>query len=365
MHHNLSINKNELVCPPYMANYSSNCEHIVITNNIFIVLYYIIFSKVTLVWRNYSIWKYLAIFNNVINITTDELDSIEYGRYCGLYWKYILVKSDRQQYLNESYQRFNKISKKVKQKNYLKSCVFGTGPSLERAYDFDFSGCLTIVCNSIVSNDTLLDHINPQFITAGDVVSHLGVSKYSEYFRRDLVKSVHKRDIYFVTTASFGLLFLLHHPEARDKTILIPQTCAEPNYDLINNFSLPELDSTLNSQMLPLAATFTNQIVLLGCDGKSNNRSNEDFWAHASQAQYFNLVDSGHKCHPTFDVHRQKKTYAKYIDSTNTSITTGETHYGKTYRTIFPSNINGLEDRHINIDVDLDKPCKLVTLKLK
>ena len=97
--------------------------------------------------------------------------------------------------------------------------------------------------------------------------------------------------------------------------------------------------------MLPLANTFCDTIFLLGCDGKRPDKNNEDFWAHAETAQYQNMVITGHQCHPTFDVHRQKSTYGRYNDSVFHSINIGETQYGKKYYTLEKSNILGLENR--------------------
>src|SRR5213076_14180 len=57
--------------------------------------------------------------------------------------------------------------------------VFGTGPSLARATEFDFSHGVRIVCNSIVRNPELLAHIRPHFIAASDFVFHFGPSRYA------------------------------------------------------------------------------------------------------------------------------------------------------------------------------------------
>ncbi|OVE73463.1 hypothetical protein BVX94_03855 [bacterium B17] len=197
----------------------------------------------------------------------------------------------------------------------------------------------------------MLDHINPDFICAGDVVSHIGVSRYAEVFRQDLVKVLKERkDTYFVTSASFGYLLILNHPEIEEKVILIKQSVHNPNYDLHRLFALPYLASTLNIHMLPLAGTFVDKIFIIGCDGKSANKDNEDFWAHAQKAQYHDLVDTGHKCHPTFDVHRQKSTYDRFINSTEESIRAGESLHGKQYVTLQRSNIPVLSGRKISTE---------------
>ncbi len=87
---------------------------------------------------------------------------------------------------------------------------------------------------------------------------------------------------------------------------------------------------------------------MLGCDGKSETRDNEDFWAHARKAQYDELVDSGHRCHPTFDRNRQKTTYQRFLDSVEETVTTGERKHGKVYRSLQPSNIPALKPRALS-----------------
>ncbi|MBN1932352.1 MAG: hypothetical protein JW786_12180 [Desulfobacterales bacterium] len=343
----ININPNS-----YMSNALNNNRHIYIKSNFKSYLKLLIFSKVILVWKNYNwfaeyILKFIGI--RLVNIDTYDNSAIEYGKYCGILWNFIIESKDRIKILNENRLRFKKISEQIEEKKYSYSCVFGTAPSIEKALDFNFKKCLSIVCNSIVKNQTLINHIKPAFITAGDVVSHFGVSKYAEAFRKDLIKILLlNNSIYLVTTANFGYLFVVNHPEIRHKTILIDQNMNEPNFNLLKNYGLPRLDSTLNIHMLPLAATFTNTIFMLGCDGKIPNVDNEDFWAHSNVAQYHEFVDSGHLCHPTFAVHRQINTYTRYLKSLEQTVRIGEDNNSKKYYTLSKSYIPILNERLVD-----------------
>ena len=129
--------------------------------------------------------------------------------------------------------------------------------------------------------------------------------------------------------------------------ILVEQQTDEQNFDLTQLFCLPKLDSTFNIHMLPIIHTFCDNILILGCDGKSKTRNNEDFWAHAQEAQYFDLVDTGHKCHPTFDINRKKNTYDRYQDSVIHSVVEGQKRHGKRYYTLQQSYIDALEDKRL------------------
>jgi hypothetical protein len=101
----------------------------------------------------------------------------------------------------------------------------------------------------------------------------------------------------------------------------------------------------MNIHMLPLAATFAREIQLLGCDGKDAKRDNEDFWAHADGAQYRDKVASGHECHPTFDAHRQRSTYDRYVHSIEVTIQGGR-QLGYRYECLSKSSIPILNSIH-------------------
>ncbi len=331
----------------------------------------LILSDLVLVWRKDTNSKLLTTIARVcqipvVNVATEDLGAKEYGAYCSLIWKHLTPSLDRSVRLSAHQQRFHALATRLRTEKYDCACVFGTGPSLERALDFEYGHAINIVCNSIVQNDILMNQLAPTFVCAGDVVSHLGVSRYAHRFREDLIRVLRERETFFVTTADFGSLFLYHFPELEHKTFLLEQTSDYPNFDLTRHYGAPRLDSTLNIHMLPLAATFADEIWLLGCDGKSSERSNEDFWAHARDAQYFDLVDTGHRCHPTFDVHRQMSTYERFVRSTAETVAGGESRHGKRYLALKPSNIPALKTRSIDqqlLDRIAGPPYKLDDLR--
>ncbi len=333
-------------CPQYMTNKTNTVDHIIVDYNTDEYEKYLEEANVILIWRESETeeekWKKSG--KKVVHVETNNEESIEYGKYCSLLWSCIKTNEEKQALIENSRNRFLEISDRIKSKNYTTSCVFGTGPSIDEALSFDFSDCFCVVCNSIVQNRELLDHIKPWFITAGDVVSHLGVSKYAEVFRKDLINYLCQSDTYMITTAPYGYILIEQCPEIADKIILVEQGLKKMNMDLCKDFLLPTKDSTLNIHMLPLANTFGKTIYFLGCDGKNPNGNNEDFWAHSRKVQYHDLVITGHQCHPTFDVRRQKVTYTRYNDSVLTSLEEGEA-VGKKYFTLFPSFTEGLRDR--------------------
>lgn len=272
----------------------------------------------------------------VIPVATHDPTAVEYGSYCRSPWE-SLPAAERTLLLQESQDRFRRVLEAERVAGKTCSAVFGTGPSIDTAFTFDFSACLTVACNSIVANAALLDHIRPTFICAGDAVSHYGVSQYAETFRADLVRAIKTRGVYFLTSATVGFLLLQKHPEIRDHVILCEQGITGLNCEMETVWALPKFDSTLNIHMLPIAASFSDTIYMLGLDGRDPNpANNEDFWAHSKAAQYHDLVDSGHLAHPTFAINRARSTEDRYIASVRESLMAGEV-LGKSFYALAPS----------------------------
>lgn len=342
-------------CPKYMGCSNKKVSHVRLRTGKVAYLLSLLKSDVVLLWQGdcNSWWlKFLKLSGvTIINVDTTDLSSKEYGTYPGIIWRNLLTNNERKAIIDESYKRFTDLAVTLKLSGKNKSAVFGTAPSLEAAIDYDFSDCVSIICNSTVQNKELLNHINPTFITAGDAVSHFGVSLYAEEFRKDLFKAISAHDLYYFGTATFGYFLALHYPELSDRFIFIEQKTDGPNFNLLESFSAPKLDSTMNIHMLPLAATFSKDIYVLGCDGKDpDEKKNEDFWGHASTAQYHSLVDTGHQCHPTFDAHRQVSTYSGYVSSVLKTLNAGTYGYGIRYTSLKKSYVPGFSDRHLTHD---------------
>lgn len=286
-------------------------------------------SKVIAIWKpvdagTLSYLKKLFPGAYIMTVATDDPTAVEYGQYCTVQWRMAPVE-ERQKLLEDSHERFRAALERQRSAGKTTAAVFGTGPSLDLAWDHDFSNSLTVVCNSIVSNTELVEHLDPTFICAGDAVSHYGVSAYAEKFRADLATVLNSRDAYLFASAPFGYLMTRKHPEIAEKIIICEQTSNGPNFDLETVWALPRMDSTLNIHMLPIAGTFSDTVYMLGLDGKDPNPdNNEDFWSHSKAAQYHDLVDSGHIAHPTFATNRLIATEDRYLSSVHESCLAGE-----------------------------------------
>lgn len=308
-------------------------------------------AKCVLLW-DYPTEETVELFTKLgirtFNVTTNDESVAEYGNYCKLMWQ-LTGPKEKNQILTSSHNRFKQKLAALSEKGYRASALFGTGPSVDLAFNYDFSKCFTHACNTVILSEELMNHIDPDFISAGDVVSHFGVSVYAHEYREKLFETLQNRDCRFLTTSQFGYLFMLHYPSVADKVLACDQRGFTPNYDLLNDWTLPCLDSVFNIHMAPTCSTYSDTIFVLGCDGKNpDEKLNEDFWQHSKQAQLHHLVDTGHQSHPVFDVHRKQSTWTGYQNSVMQTCGIGENLYGKSYYSLEPSFTVGLKERFID-----------------
>jgi hypothetical protein len=268
---------------------------------------------------------------------------------CKEYYGYLVLLTaaqparERERRRAKARARFREIAQELG--HYSRAYVFGTGPSVQLAHDYDLSDGVRIVCNSIVRDQRLLEHIRPHFIVAVDTVSHYGVSKYAAAFREDLVTALGKTEAWFVLPEQFEALWRSHYPEMRSRALGIPIGPQAVRLSLLEDFRGTATESVLTIFMLPLATTFAKKVFFFGCDGRRPQVDQEDFWAHSPAVQYHHLVESGHQCHPTFAYNReQKQTYGLYNQYLEMAITAGEEH-GIDYVCLAPSGTPALRVR--------------------
>src|SRR5690606_128006 len=118
----------------------------------------------------------------VVNVDTRDVGAKEYGDYPGTIWRHLMTREEKVEVIKKSFRNFNALAQQIRKAGYKRAAVFGTGPSLEAAHEYNFDDTLTIICNSIVQNHELMRHLKPMVVTAGDAVSHFGVSEYAARF---------------------------------------------------------------------------------------------------------------------------------------------------------------------------------------
>lgn len=179
--------------------------------------------------------------------------------------------------------------------------LFGTGPSLQKARERSFADGTTIVCNTIVRDSGLWDHLAPAFLTAGDAIYHFGHNPHARAFRADALKRLQESEgrTMFVYPAQFDTIVLSEFRSVASSLVPIPIGMhTDVTVDLVREHSLPKLGNVLNELLLPLGCTVSNDVRLWGFDGRAPKDSG--FWANSNRQAYPELLQTIRDAHPAF-----------------------------------------------------------------
>ena len=195
-------------------------------------------------------------------------------------------------------QKFATFSARIGRFN--RAWVLATGPSIEAYPNYTFEDDLVIGCNSILKNDDLLRHTGMTLLVCADPVFHFGVSRYAGVFRAELMRKVQAYDLTVVIPLRYHRLITTHYPDLADRIIGVPTRADGPfNLSLSDSFYVKGTENILTLLQLPLAATFADRIVAMGCDGRSLEEDSH-FWQHNDSVQLTRDMQSVRDAHPAF-----------------------------------------------------------------
>jgi hypothetical protein len=251
-----------------------------------------------------------------------------------------LSRQEKETFRNLSLRNYTTLLKSVSECD--RAHVFGTGPSLNEATKFDYSGGFNIVCNSIVKNKRLLAHIKPQLLVFADPVFHFSPCRYAAEFRRSMLETVRKYDCHIMLPEYNVPLYLAHYPELNDKIIGMPEGRIL-NFPTAENFFVRGSENIMTLFMLPAASAVSKEIFIIGADGRNPGESS--FWSHSPSSQFKDLMKTASDTHPSFFLDRNYNDYyEKHCNIIDEFIRHGES-MGKRYISITPSNIPALSAR--------------------
>jgi len=183
-----------------------------------------------------------------------------------------------------------------------KAYLFGTGVSLEKAGERDWSDGYRIACNTIVRDRELWHHIDPHFLVAGDAIYHFGDSAFARAFRADLKLRLAEGRTFFVYPALFTQLVERELGEFADRLVPAPIGMHQRiNVDLSREFALPQVGNVLNLLLLPLGCTLSQDVYLWGFDGRAPD--DKLFWSNSAKHSYPELMPTLLERHPAFFRH--------------------------------------------------------------
>ena len=230
------------------------------------------------------------------------------------------------------------------------SYVFATGPSLDRAFDYEFSEeALSVICNSIVRNDDLLEHLDPDVLTFADPVFHFGPSEYAVQFREDAVRAIRKYDLIAVVPEPCRGLLVGHYPNLADRVIgMRPVYDDSIRFPTANKLEVMGTENIMTLLMLPVASGLTGTVRFIGADGRKEEEESY-FWEHSDIGQYDDeLMNTAFETHPAFFRDRVYTEYYKeHVETLTEMVEYGENR-GITYESITPSYVPCLREGNIS-----------------
>ncbi len=223
------------------------------------------------------------------------------GRYAGSHYLKIAERffpALQQEYQRTSEAVFQRIRTRCSGKL---GYVFGTGPGLAHASAHDFSDGVSIACNSMVRNHALMERLKPPLIVVGDPIFHAGPSTYAAAFRAALIEALDRYDADLIVPLRDYHVYRAHLPARfAERIAAVPFVAGEtPNLDLAQSLSVTTTSNVLTLFLLPLAATFFEEIRIFGCDGRPLDQ-NSYFWSHDKASQFNEEMDAIQRAHPAF-----------------------------------------------------------------
>lgn len=226
--------------------------------------------------------------------------------------------------------------------------VYGSAPSLSQIIDaeFDFGDGVHIVCNSLIKNIELMDILQPKIVICGDPVFHGGPSLYAAEFRKTLNTFMDRYDVHLITVVDYVANFeMVLDEKHHDRILGVLQTDQiDINLDLVDDPRLWSTENILTMMLLPVAFTMSDNVSILGCDGRSFVHD-EYFWSHDKKSQFDDLMDGAKLAHPAFFNRDFNEYFISHCDTLERVLQKGE-DMGKRARLITPSYIPPLAKRY-------------------
>lgn len=181
--------------------------------------------------------------------------------------------------------------------------LIGSGPSIKELenLNLDYNNIIPIICNSVIKNIDLLKKINPKITVVSDTVFHSGYSKYAEEFRKALVIALDLFEEMILIVPERDYKIYLENLPFKYKTRIYSiksQNKKNFNLNILDNPTIKSTSNVLSLLMIPIASTISNNIMLIGFDGKTS-KDKSIFWKYDDKSQ-FDTINMTKKAHPSF-----------------------------------------------------------------
>lgn len=255
-------------------------------------------SQRVLVWnRSYRYRTVLKKYGGNVRVidpwyyANEECNTMKFGLYN------VLPQNIRKEFQRQSINNFKRFIFENKGKDY--SYIFVTGPNFSTYKELNYrKNALKIVCNTIVKDKDFLEFIGgPDIICFCDPAFHFSTNEYANTFRNLVLDCVKKYGSYIAIPQACVPLISYNYPEIKDKLIGL-RRANELTIPSEANLSVMPTGSVITFMMIPLAASLTQHIGIIGADGRGKKENY--FWKHNDKVQLTELMECVYETHPTF-----------------------------------------------------------------
>jgi hypothetical protein len=217
--------------------------------------------------------------------------------------------------LKESKTTFEVLIRGLLNLGLTKCYIFGTGPSLEKASEIDFTDGYRIICNTICKDRDLVRKLQPHILVAGDAQYHFSDTKHAQAFLADVELRMDEFEFAFCYPAVFDPF--VRNRLARFKQRLIPIPTGrrfDLTVDMMQDFALPSTGNVLGLLLLPIACQLARDVWMLGFDGRKP--TDELFWTNSAKHSYPEFVKEMSLEYPAFYDHFAPRNKPRsYVES--------------------------------------------------
>jgi len=281
------------------------------------------------------------------------------SRFAGSFWLKLAeeVFARNEDYLTLSIARFKQMAETIPGGPIY---LLGTGPSLPQVMEMDLSGGTVFACNTMVKNKELMDKINPPVIVLGDPIFHAGCSVFAADLREHLCQCLDRYNSWLVVPLRDFHIYLENLPARfKDRVIALPfAEGRQIRYDFDSEFAVTTTSNILTLLLLPLAAYFSDDLRIGGCDGRPLTE-NDYFWKHDPSSQFTDKLKSLQAAHPAFFAISYDDYYLQHcaiLEKWLSGIEAG----GKKVTSITPSYIPALYKRYLHRDPVADPRVSII-----
>jgi len=257
---------------------------------------------------------------------------------------------DRELILEKNRKVFAELAARLGRRE--KAYLFGTGPSASRYAEFDFSDGISIVCNTIIRDEALMEHVRPRLLVFADHIFHFGPSAYAASFREMACTAAGKYDLTILIPLKYYAHLCHLCPELAPRLIGVPfDRSIEPNLDLRKQFQLWPIDNILTLFLVPLGFTFAREISIIGCDGRVP-ADQGSFWKHNAKTQIGELYETVRSTHPGFFNVDYEDYYDRHCENLERWLQAAEAE-GVLCQSLVESHIPALRRRPLSPEIDV------------